>query len=81
VIFGSRWAPDEAFGLLPMIAGTVAVALPAALLGGLFALATALWIDGAGRRGRPAAKFYALLSAIPTVVYGFVAACRCSARR
>jgi phosphate transport system permease protein len=71
-IFASVWDPDRSYGLLPMIAGSLAVALPAALLGLLFALGTALWIDAAGKRGRAVRRFYSLLASVPTVVYGFV---------
>jgi phosphate transport system permease protein len=73
-LFGSVWNPPEAYGLLPMMLGSLLVATIATLLAFVYALAIALSLDRmrSSRARAAVVSFFALLSAIPTVVYGFL---------
>jgi len=74
-LFSTRWNPEGGeFGLLPMLAGSFALALPATLLGLFFSLALALAAESTPRRGPGRLMHGALgfFTAIPTVVYGFL---------
>jgi len=74
-ILGRRWAPTkEAYGILPMIVGSIWVTIGALVIAGPFGLACAVFlVEVAPRRVadivRPAIQ---LLAGIPSVVYGFV---------
>jgi len=74
-LFSTHWNPDAGqYGLLPMVAGTLAVALLATLIGFVGALAAALHWEGM-RTGRLRTLLYRaamVAGAIPTVVYGLV---------
>jgi phosphate transport system permease protein len=73
-IFGLKWAPSQGyFGIFPMIAGTVAVTLGAAVLGVPVAICCSIFLTefappAVSRVIRPAIQ---LLAGIPSVVYGF----------
>ncbi|MDD5037948.1 MAG: phosphate ABC transporter permease subunit PstC [Dehalococcoidales bacterium] len=73
-VFGMRWAPSQgAFGIFPMIIGSVSVTLGAAILGVPVALCSSIFLAEfapATLRNlvRPAIQ---LLAGIPSVVYGF----------
>ncbi len=73
-LFGMKWAPSQGlYGIFPMIVGTVAVTLGAAVLGVPVALACAVFLTEFAPRAvsavvRPAIQ---LLTGIPSVVYGF----------
>jgi phosphate transport system permease protein len=73
-LFGMKWAPSQGlYGIFPMIVGTVAVTLGAAVLGVPVALACAVFLTEFAPRAvsavvRPAIQ---LLAGIPSVVYGF----------
>ena len=73
-VFGMDWAPSQgAFGILPMIIGSVSVTLGAALLGVPVAICCSIFLaEFAPARlsniVRPAIQ---LLAGIPSVVYGF----------
>ncbi len=73
-VFGMKWAPSQgAFGIFPMIIGTVSVTLGAAIIGVPIAIACSIFLTEfapAALRNifRPAIQ---LLAGIPSVVYGF----------
>ncbi|MBW8381194.1 MAG: phosphate ABC transporter permease subunit PstC [Youngiibacter sp.] len=73
-IFGMKWAPSQgAFGIFPMIVGSVSVTLGAAILGVPIAICCSIFLAEfapAKMRNifRPAIQ---LLAGIPSVVYGF----------
>ena len=73
-VFGMKWAPSQgAFGIFPMIIGSVSVTLGAAVLGVPVALCCSIFLTEfapATLRNlvRPAIQ---LLAGIPSVVYGF----------
>ncbi len=73
-IFGMKWAPSQgAFGIFPMIVGSVSVTLGAAILGVPIAISCSIFLAEfapAKLRNifRPAIQ---LLAGIPSVVYGF----------
>jgi phosphate transport system permease protein len=73
-IFGMKWAPSQgAFGIFPMIVGSVSVTLGAAILGVPIAICCSIFLAEfapAALRNifRPAIQ---LLAGIPSVVYGF----------
>lgn len=73
-LFGARWAPSAgAFGIWPMIVGSLAVTLGALVVGVPLGLACAVFlVEFAPPRGaaamRPAIQ---LLAGIPSVIYGF----------
>jgi phosphate transport system permease protein len=74
VLFGMSWAPgQEEFGLLPMIIGTMAVTLGAALIGVPVGICCAIFLSEFApvrlrNLFRPAIQ---LLAGIPSVIYGF----------
>lgn len=73
-VFGMKWAPSQgAYGIFPMIVGSVSVTLGAAILGVPIAICCSIFLSEfapAKLRNifRPAIQ---LLAAIPSVVYGF----------
>lgn len=73
-VFGMKWAPTQgAFGIFPMIVGSVAVTLGAAVLGVPVAICCSIFLTEfakpvIGNVVRPAIQ---LLAGIPSVVYGF----------
>src|SRR5665647_225465 len=73
-VFGMTWAPSQgAFGIFPMIVGSVFVTLGAAILGVPVALCCSIFLAefapaALSRMVRPAIQ---LLAGIPSVVYGF----------
>jgi len=73
-LLGSEWDPPEMYGLLPMMIGSLLVAFGATLLAFVYALAIALSLNRMrhSRLREMLVSFFSLLSAIPTVVYGFL---------
>lgn len=72
---GSRWAPTKGlFGIFPMIVGTVLVTLGALVIGVPLSLLSAICLsEFAAPRVRMVMKpLIELLSAIPSVVFGFI---------
>lgn len=73
-IFGMKWAPSQgAFGIFPMIIGSVSVTLGAAIIGVPIAICCAIFLAEFAppklrNLFRPAIQ---LLAGIPSVVYGF----------
>lgn len=73
LLFGTSWRPQaEAYGLMPMIAGSIVVTIGAVLLGVPLALGCAIFLaeiapDRVRGIVRPAIE---LLAGIPSVVYG-----------
>lgn len=73
-VFGMEWAPSQgSFGIFPMIIGSVAVTLGAAILGVPVAVCCSIFLAEFAPRAlsnivRPAIQ---LLAGIPSVVYGF----------
>jgi len=73
-IFGMSWAPSQGeFGIFPMIIGSVAVTLGAAVLGVPIGICCSIFLTeyapaALSRLFRPAIQ---LLAGIPSVVYGF----------
>lgn len=73
-VFGMSWAPGEGeYGIFPMIIGTVAVSLGAALLGVPIGICCSIFLSEFAPKVitnifRPAIQ---LLAGIPSVVYGF----------
>jgi len=75
---GTRWAPlfrDQSFGVLPLVAGSVLVAVGAALVALPVGLAAAVYLsEYAPERLRRVIKpALEILAGIPTVVYGYFA--------
>jgi len=73
-IFGMKWAPSQgAYGIFPMIVGTVSVTLGAALIGVPVALCCSIFMtEFAPRKIRLIMRSaIQLLAGIPSVVYGF----------
>ena len=74
-VFGSVWRPDaQQYGIMPMICATLQLSLSALALGWCLSLGCACFMNGLGPR-RAAVLLGALIrfmTAIPTVVYGFV---------
>lgn len=75
---GTEWAPliePRAYGVLPLISGTLLVALIAIAVAMPLGLIIAIYLaEYAGRRARSLVKpFLELLAGIPTVVFGFFA--------
>ncbi len=74
-LLGHKWAPTkDAFGILPMILGSIWVTVGALLIGGPIGVACAVFLVEIAPRQvadfvRPAIQ---LLAGIPSVVYGFV---------
>ena len=74
-VFGMRWRPDmEAFGIFPMIAGSLAVTAGAAALGVPLGVVTAVYLARycPKKLYPPFKRAVELLAGIPSVVYGFV---------
>ena len=74
--FSWLWLPSRgAFGLLPMLAGTLALALTAVALGWPLALGLCIFTlaVGQGACGRAVRGLLRFMTAMPTVVYGFAA--------
>lgn len=73
-VFGMKWAPSQgAYGIFPMIVGSVSVTLGAAILGVPIAICCSIFLAEFApvklrNIFRPAIQ---LLAAIPSVVYGF----------
>lgn len=73
-VFGMKWAPSEgAFGIFPMIVGSISVTLGAAILGVPIAICCSIFLAELAPAAvrnifRPAIQ---LLAGIPSVVYGF----------
>lgn len=73
-VFGMEWAPSQGlYGIFPMIIGSVAVTLGAAILGVPVAVCSSIFLAEFSPRAlsnivRPAIQ---LLAGIPSVVYGF----------
>jgi phosphate transport system permease protein len=73
-LFGTRWAPTAgAFGIWPMIIGSVSVTLGALVVGVPLALACAVFLVEFAPRwaAAPMRPAIQLLAGIPSVVYGF----------
>ena len=73
-LFTSVWAPDnQKFGILPMIAATLALSFSSLAFGWLLALGCLCYIHGFG--GKTGASLLSallrIMTAIPTVVFGF----------
>ncbi|MGI6075054.1 MAG: PstC family ABC transporter permease [Pyramidobacter sp.] len=74
-VLGSIWRPDaQCFGILPMICATLQLSLSALVLGWCLALGCACFMNGLGPRWCAAILegVVRLMTAVPTVVYGFV---------
>ena len=75
-LFSLHWRPFHGeFGILPMVAGTLALAISALLIAYPIGLGICLFVHGLGPRwlARPVLLLIHGMTAIPTVVYGFVA--------
>lgn len=75
-LFSWHWRPFQGdFGILPMIVGTLALAISALLIAYPIGLGICLFIHGLGpaRLARPLLLLVHGMTGIPTVVYGFVA--------
>ncbi len=73
---GTRWAPQyrpQAFGILPLLNGTLIIALGSSLIALPFGLASAIYLsEYAAPRTRKVIKpILEILAGIPTVVYGY----------
>ncbi len=74
-ILTQPWAPYQgAYGIAPMLAGTMAISLLAMSIALPLAMGCAMLISlsGPGPTGRLLRKAVAMMTAVPTVVYGFV---------
>jgi phosphate transport system permease protein len=70
-----QWDPTGGiYGLVPMIVGTLGIALMAALLGGVLALGIALGLEvmPGGQRRESLYRTLMVFGSVPTVVYGLV---------
>lgn len=78
-LFGNEWTAlfpaDASFGVLPLVRGTVVIALISACVSIPFGLAAAIYLsEYAGDRSRSILKpILEILAGIPTIVYGFFA--------
>ena len=75
---GTRWTPlfrPQSFGVLPLLAGSVLVAVGAAVIALPIGLASAVWLSeyAPGRVRRIVKPALEILAGIPTVVYGYFA--------
>jgi phosphate transport system permease protein len=75
---GTRWAPliqPQSFGILPLLAGSVLVAVGAAIVALPLGLLTAIYLSeyAPGRVRRIVKPALEVLAGIPTVVYGYFA--------
>ncbi len=74
-LFSLHWQPFHGqFGILPMIIGTLLLAISALLIAYPMGLGLCLFVHGLGpaRLARPVLLLVHFMTAIPTVVYGFV---------
>lgn len=74
-VLDSVWQPDaQRFGILPMIAASLQLSFSALALGWCLSLGCACFMAGLGPRwlGRPLGWVIRFMTAVPTVVYGFV---------
>lgn len=73
-LFGTEWSSsNDAYGILPLVTGTLAVTIGALLLGAPLAIGTAIFLSEIASPKvrtvvRPAVE---LLAGVPSVVYGF----------
>lgn len=75
-LFSWHWRPFQGeFGILPMIAGTLALATSALLIAYPLGIGICLFVHGLGPAilARPILFLIHFMTGIPTVVYGFVA--------
>lgn len=75
---GTRWAPlyrDQAFGILPLLNGTLMIAVGSSVIALPIGLATAIYLSeyAATRTRRIVKPVLEVLAGIPTVVYGYFA--------
>ncbi|HWP31970.1 MAG TPA: phosphate ABC transporter permease subunit PstC [Fimbriimonadales bacterium] len=72
---GTNWQPPRSFGVLPLVAGTLQIAVGAGLLAIPIGLFSAVYLsEYASARARNIIKpVLELLAGIPTIVYGFFA--------
>ncbi|MCG8469326.1 MAG: phosphate ABC transporter permease subunit PstC [Gemmatimonadetes bacterium] len=73
---GTRWSPDlvpQSFGILPLVNGTMIIALGSSVIALPIGLATAIYLsEYASERTRKTVKpILEILAGIPTVVYGY----------
>ncbi len=73
---GTRWAPQyrpQSFGILPLLNGTLIIALGSSLIALPFGLASAIYLSeyAAPRTRRVIKPILEILAGIPTVVYGY----------
>jgi len=74
-LFSLHWQPFHGqFGILPMIIGSLVLAISALLIAYPMGLGLCLFVHGLGpaRLARPVLLLIHFMTAIPTVVYGFV---------
>ena len=74
-VFGTVWSPSHnAFGILPMIAGSLVVTAGALVIGVPIAVACAIFLSEMASAGSRVflKALVELLAAIPSVVYGFI---------
>jgi phosphate transport system permease protein len=77
-LFGTRWSPlfePKAFGMLPLLAGTLLITVIACLVAMPIGLASAIFLsEYAPRRVRSVIKpILEVLAGVPTIVYGYFA--------
>lgn len=75
-LFSTHWQPFHGeFGILPMLAGTLALAISALLIAYPVGLGICLFVHGLGPvwLARPVLVLIHCMTGIPTVIYGFVA--------
>jgi phosphate transport system permease protein len=77
-LFGTRWSPlfePRAFGILPLLAGTLLITVIACLVAMPIGLASAIYLsEYAPRRARNVIKpILEVLAGVPTIVYGYFA--------
>ena len=74
-LVSGEWHPDSSFGLSAMIVGSALLSIGATLLAFIYAISITLTIDRLPRGSRVregAIVLFRMLTAIPTVVYGFL---------
>jgi phosphate transport system permease protein len=77
-LFGTRWAPllePKAFGVLPLVTGTMMISVGAGLIAIPLGLMSAIYLsEYASKRSRNFLKpILEILAGIPTIVYGYFA--------
>lgn len=73
-VFGTRWSPTNGYyGILPLVAGSVAITLGALVIGVPTGVACAIFLSEVAqeRTGKLLKSAVELLAGIPSVVYGF----------